>query len=270
MRRLFPLTISAVLLSGGADGALRADQPPSVADEAKFYRLIFGKNTLNTEVDADFARGRLDSTLRSWIIYIDQLCGLTEEQETKLRLAGQGDIRRFLDRVEEVKHAHRETLTIPGEIRSLQEAWTLNPFLDGSLFWKTLKKNLSGAQVAKLESALKELELRDQRELIWAFVELESKALSLSATQQARFAELLIKETRPSHRLFPYRYKGLWTEVTGIPESKLKPIFNESQWHDLRRELAWMKTTPPNIRNEEFYFRSQRANRQAAKRGQGK
>jgi hypothetical protein len=41
MRRLFPLTISAVLLSGGADGALRADQPPTVADEAKFYRLIF-------------------------------------------------------------------------------------------------------------------------------------------------------------------------------------------------------------------------------------
>jgi hypothetical protein len=136
----------------------------------------------------------------------------------------------------------------------LQEAWVTEPFLEDSLFSKTLRRTLSEAQLAKLDKALAEIKRIEQEDLVQAFVEHESRILTLNDDQRRRFRELLLKETRPSRRLRPYRHWGLLVQVSRIPESKIKPIFDESQWGKLHREFEAASRVAPNDLDAHLYL----------------
>jgi hypothetical protein len=263
-RCLLALLLAATVIAEMCAESSDADEPPSAATDAIFYGWVLGSGISSTNVTPADARRRLDSILKSWVIYIDQLSGLTEDQQTKLRLAGLGDIQHFLDKVEEkrqvfqtIRHDPIQVQAFRKEIRPLQKFWISNPFLEGSLFWKTLRKTLPAAQFAKLESKLREQERNESRELVRGFVKHERSRLKLRDSQCVRLEKLLLKETQRSNRLAAFRYCGILEQVSEIPEPRLRPIFEESQWQELQQELEWARQAPPNSSDLDFYFYQQ-------------
>ena len=64
--------------------------------EQNFDQWVFGNlRTLSA------ARARLDALLASKVDEIQRICRINEAQKKKLHLAGEGDIERLMDRVEE-------------------------------------------------------------------------------------------------------------------------------------------------------------------------
>jgi hypothetical protein len=224
-----------------------------VHSELEFDQCIFGQQFDGSVICQEVAEHRLRSLLESHLVFLDQLCNLTEAQTTKLRLAGEATIRRFFDRVtgtrlafSAIKDNQSAINQLRDELHALRESWVMEPFLADSLFAKVLAKTLSGSQLAIYENEIKEMKLVEHRELIESFIQLERRHLSLSVSQQQQLQELLLRETRHSRRLRPYRYVNLMAQVSRIPESRIQPIFNSSQWEMLNHEFKLAKLAGPN------------------------
>ena len=59
------------------------------------------------------ARARLDANLGLRIDDLDRACSITEVQKKKLKLAGLGDIKRYYDRVEDLKRKYTPARAAP-------------------------------------------------------------------------------------------------------------------------------------------------------------
>ncbi len=137
----------------------------SSADEAFFVtfsagdlqQLIFGAHR-----DAKTFRERVLRLLDQRIVAVDAICGLSDSQNEKLRLAGGGDLQRLLDRAAQVEDRFGDTTSIRSfdefekwaralfdETEALRPALQRSPFEWNSLFAKTLKRTLSPEQAAE-------------------------------------------------------------------------------------------------------------------------
>ncbi len=113
---------------------------------------------------------------------------------------------------------------------------------------------MSKAQVAKYEAAVDEMKQMEHGELIEFFLWAETNTLNLSPDQCRRLKDLLTKETRHSRKLRPFRYPALLIEASRIPEAKIKPILDGSQWHKLNREFDAAKRAEPNAWDERRFI----------------
>ncbi len=98
----------------------------------------------------------LDLLLKMKTEEIARAVDLSETQKGKLLLAGQGDVRRFIDRVDEIKLKYQSNEMFQNdwnrifqEIRPLQIALGRGLFGGDSLFAKTLTKMLTAEQAAR-------------------------------------------------------------------------------------------------------------------------
>jgi hypothetical protein len=144
-------------LTGGR--RLRARIPVGTLDQ-----LVIGSG----QCAAD-GRRRLDTLLNQKIIAVDQFCRLTETQKQKLQLAGRGDIKRFIDRVESLRPTFQQVHLIADEddarkvstwagtlawdANTLRSTLSLGLFEDGSLFAKTLRSSVAADQFAAYDAA---------------------------------------------------------------------------------------------------------------------
>ena len=71
-----------------------------VVNNIQFDSWVFGNIG---SANAGVARNKLDSLLTLSVEDLERSCGLTPVQKKKLLLAGHGDIKRFFDRVDEVR-----------------------------------------------------------------------------------------------------------------------------------------------------------------------
>src|SRR5262245_25324076 len=90
----------------------------------------------------------------SWKIEdIDLVCHLTDAEKEKLRLAGRGDIKHFLERVQDLKASLKSPTTLAvRELGSLRRLMTSGLFEEGSLFSKARRRILTSEQLMKLEA----------------------------------------------------------------------------------------------------------------------
>src|SRR5262249_241038 len=108
--------------------------------------------------DRDAAAEQLDVLLRQKIAMIDQVCGLTDTQKAKLRLAGQGDAARLFDRVDGIASQVRAVEDDPVKVYQLLSVGNLlqrdcvRPGFccDGWLFFKSLQRLLTSDQTTRL------------------------------------------------------------------------------------------------------------------------
>jgi hypothetical protein len=139
------------------DGS-RADKPLRITDAA-IDRLLCGE-----EGGAGNGRRLLNAALERRIEAIDANCRLSGAQRRKLQLAGRGDIKRFLDRVDAVRPTSPRTdddledLTLCGMAWSWDDearvpARRFGLFEQGSLFSKMVKTLLTESQAAAFEAA---------------------------------------------------------------------------------------------------------------------
>jgi hypothetical protein len=247
------LIVTAILSLAGTGRAARAQDDVVVEDNEEgpvnmvvnmgaveqVEQILYGRFGVG---GAGMARNKLDSALALRIDDVGRICGLTEAQRKKLQLAGRGDIKRFFDRVEETKRKfqavqNNQFNNIWQEIQPLQVELNSGLFGDDSFFAKTVKRTLDDEQAAKFENAVRQRRLvRYHATIAWCVVQLD-RSVGLSDEQRRRLVELLVKESQPPKRFGQNDYWFMMFQASKLPESQLKPIFDDVQWRILQRQL---------------------------------
>jgi hypothetical protein len=238
MRRASRIRLSAaallVILNAGAPARAQDDPEPEAEQPVpRRSQPVMTAEQLDQWIfrgSADAARDRLESRLVRVIDQVDQMYALTPEQRKKLEVAGRGDIKRLFDRVQETKEQLDRTAEDPVrahsvflEVQTLQREIQQNYFEEGSLFAKTLKKVLTPGQHARHE--------RDfYRSRVDRFISFLDRPLRLSHDQHRRFVAVVVDETHPLKKYGSFEYDAMMLQASRLPEEKLKPIFDASQW----------------------------------------
>jgi hypothetical protein len=200
------------------------------------------------------ARNKLDSSLKLRIDDLDRACHISDLQKKKLLLAGRGDIKRFFDKIEEVKRKFQNgqndlNANIWQDIQPLQVELNTGLFGDDSIYRKSISRTLGGDQISRYESLVRERKMvRYKATIEWFVVHLD-KGLGFSDDQRQHFVELLVNESRPPKKFGQGDYWYLMLQTARVPESRLKPIFDVPQWRLLSRQFdqargmeAWLKS----------------------------
>lgn len=253
------LTAAALLAIVGAGASARAqddedeeDQPKAavvnrfnafVANEAQFDQWVFGNMGMG---NAAAARGKLDSLLVLNVEDVDRTCGLTPVQKKKLILAGRGDIKRFFDRVDEVRkkftkdknfNFQNQFQQVWQEIQPLQTTFNAGLFGSDSIYGKAIHATLTPEQAEKHERVVTDrLHYR-----YWARVDLAMELLNnevgFTDDQRKQLVKLLHDETKPPRKMGQNDYYVVLYQLSRIPEAKIKPVFEDIQWRFLKRQL---------------------------------
>jgi len=205
------------------------------------------------------ARSRLDALLLLRLEDVVQACSLSDTQRQKLQLAGRGDIKRFFDRVEElrrrfqlVKSDQNRIGEILQEIQPLQLTFQTGPFGDTSIFSKTLNTTLTTEQREGYETAARERRKFRYQAGVELLVTKLDEALVMRAEQRRKFEQILIEETRPPAHFGPYDQQVVLLQAGRIPEEKLRALFDEHQWQTLTRQFQKARELEPFLKSNGF------------------
>jgi hypothetical protein len=185
-------------------------------------------------------------------------CDLTQDQSKKLKVAGRGDIKRLLDRLDPaLNHPTSQTTEdiqeLVEEVDGLQRAVD-GPFGAGSLFSKTLGTTLTRDQFAGLERALGE------RNAAWYVIAVSDTVrklawvADLSDTQSKQLVRLLLTETRAPRKIGKSDYAFVMFQASKLPEIKLTQIFHGGQWKALKEQFASWASFEMPLKKEGFVF----------------
>lgn len=132
--------------------ALRDRNRNPEGDPAYFEGIVFGAQGAES---IEAVRMKLGFMMQIKIEVVDLACGLDSRQRRRLRVAGEGDIKRLFDRIDELKGKWRfeQGAIPPASVREaieLRNTIALSPFSGGnSLFARTLDRFLSTEQRAR-------------------------------------------------------------------------------------------------------------------------
>jgi hypothetical protein len=229
------------------------DQPQVVFAEENFDQWVFGGRTVAA------TRGRLDSQLAIRIEAVAQVGELTDAQRQKFQLAGRGDIRRFLDRVEEQR---KKFLLVRKDQNKIGELWqeiqplqmTINAGLhgDGSLFAKTLKTILAAEPYARYEEAERERRVFHYRARVELVVGLLDDVLALGDERRRNLVDLVVNETRIPRSFGQYDHYVVLLQMSRLPEERLKMVFDASQWRRFDRQRRQFQGMEPFLKQNGF------------------
>ena len=266
---LWMLTVSVIACSGnaafGQDEEIIDDRP--IAPEANLpARMVRAVQFTPEQVDQwvfnrwgglAATRDRLEADLALRIDDLDRACAITPVQQKKLKLAGMGDIKRYFDRVDQLKQrfagesasARGNVNNIWQEMQPLQIELNAGLFGTNSFFVKTLKSTLDADQAKRYEELLQERAAeRGSATIEWFVVHID-KALGLSELQRRRLVELLAKETPPPQRFGQADFWYLMYQLTRVPEDRIRAILDEPQWRLLNRQFAQARGMEPWLKS---------------------
>jgi hypothetical protein len=202
------------------------------------------------------AKARLEANLALRIDDIERACAVTELQKKKLKLAGMGDIKRYYDRVEDLKRKYAAGAGSPQinnniwqEMQPLQLELNGGLLGDASIFVKTIKSTLGPDQAKRYDELMRGRTDERRRATIEWFVVHIDKALGLSDLQRGRLVELLASETPPPERFGQADFWYLMYQMTRLPEAKVKDILDEPQWRLLSRQFIQARGMGPWLRS---------------------
>jgi hypothetical protein len=192
------------------------------------------------------ARNQLELRLAGRIRELDADCYLTAAQVKKLELAGRGDIKRFMDRVDNIRRTLEDPRSSVEDLRAarlgmieLDANAIKRLFGDDSLLCKTLAGMLDPEQVAAREKAIFGRNVIRHRTAVAAATTAIQANLDMNDEQCKRFAELLLRETRAPRRFGTAPDVALVLfQASRIPEERIRPIFDDAQWRILSRWMA--------------------------------
>jgi hypothetical protein len=192
------------------------------------------------------ARDLLEMRLAGRLRELETECHLTAAQMKKLQLAGRGDIKRFMDRVNHVASVMEEPGSSVEDLRAARlemiDLGTLagpRLFGDDSLLCKTLGSTLDPNQAAARARALLQRNAVRHRTAIDSAVKSLQTNLGMSDEQRTGLAKLLLRETRPPRKFGNAPDVALVLfQASRIPEARIRPIFDDAQWRIMSRWMA--------------------------------
>lgn len=195
--------------------------------------------------NAKVAREHLEKLLSLRTDDVDRGCKLADNQRKKLQLAGQGDIKRFFEQVErvqkkfEVARMDQNKLNLFWqEMQPIQTMVQSGLYVDDSLFQKTLRNMLSGEQLAQYSKHESERRTFVYRARIELAVSVLENVLPLRDEQRQKLIALTVEQTKPPKQFGQQDYYVVLFMMSKVPESKLKPLFGQSEWNVLRQQFA--------------------------------
>jgi hypothetical protein len=219
--------------------AVNLGQVAAVPNLDQVDQWVFGRMGGTSE-----ARGRLESALAIRIDDVERACGISEAQKKKLKVAGQGDIKRFYDRVEDVKRKFvrmstglEPNVNIWQDVQPMQNEIYIGLFGDDSMLHKTIQKTLSDEQRARYDALIAQRTQERRHATIELFIGHLDKALGLTDDQRTRLTSLFEREIPPPLKMGQADYWYFMFRTSKLPESTLKPIFDAPQWRLLSRQF---------------------------------
>ncbi len=221
------------------------------------------------------AKSHLDADLTLRIDDLYRACSLTQLQMKKLKLAGHGDIKRYYDRVDDLKRKYVSSAGAPNnnwnniwqEMQPLQMELNTGFFGENSIFVKTIKKTLTDDQAQRYDDLMRRRSVERQRATVEWFIVHIDKALGLTEDERTRLAELLITETPPPNRYGQGDFWYLMYQMSRLPEAKIKSIVDEPQWRLLSRQFAQARGMEPWLRTNGIIVGDAKSVQRAVRQG---
>lgn len=218
----------------------KVERPPDRANRfvvgpEQIDACIFG-NVVRRDQSGISGSDRLESLLSARCESIASVVSLSQDQVSKLRLAGHGDIHRFMEKVDEVRikfdavrNDQEKMNQMWQEVQPLQQQVQAGLFGTGSLFNKVLSEILDDQQLYDVRTD-EEKRLRfGYQARIWRAVAQLERSTPLTKEQRDKLLELLLATPPPLRFGQQDHYYVLW-QLSKIPEEKIKPLFDEAQW----------------------------------------
>lgn len=249
---LYGVIVAGVIVFCCGQRTLSAQPEPGVITATDFVRLVFQSS------DPETARRQLDVTLQREIRGLDQLCQLTELQEQKLKLAGQGDIKRLLDRVDAARRQLEPAAGGPAVldnelwrlIYDLRREMTDELFNESSLFLKVRERILTPVQSARLQRTAQEQRDPAFYSAVRAYILSAEKSLELTAAQSDALENLLIDTLPRTGMGAQYQNYLIAYRVSKIPEEQFAAILDQPQLEALQSVLSHARALEPFLRRQ--------------------
>jgi hypothetical protein len=221
--------------------------PPSMTKEQ--YVQWIDQTVLGSSEGSLEVRAQLETILALKIEYLDRACGITGSQKRKLELAGRGDVKRFFDAVDEhrqrydaVKNRQQAFAKLQTEVQALANRRGKQLFDEASIFAKTLSKMLTAEQTARIDTAARRSRSFRHRAKVDLVVQSLDVLAGLRDEQRRRLTELLVRETRPARNsLADFDVEIVIAQAAQLPESKIRPVFDDDQWRSVAPVLQTLK-----------------------------
>jgi hypothetical protein len=215
------------------------------AAQPEFTDQNFEMWVFQQDQNAAGARKRLDAQLTLHVDAIDRACKLTDPQKKKLRLAGRGDIKRVFDlydvakqKFQVLKQVHQKEpekwqdnwQKMWQDISPIQQTLQAGVFHDDSLLLKSVRHALTAEQLPRYEALARERRAFRHQAAIGSAVQTIEQTAPLRDAQRRALIALLERETKPARKAGTYESYVIMVQFGRLPEAKLKPLFDNSQW----------------------------------------
>jgi hypothetical protein len=210
------------------------------------YKAQFDQWVRSEFGSPDVVGDQLEMQLATRLLELEAECHLTPPQVKKLRLAGRGDVKRFMDRFDGIARTFAEPHSSVDDLRTamleMQDLRGLarqRLFDEKSLLGKTLAGTLDRNQVAERElSFVERNKIRYQVAVSRAIKTLQGN-LGLKKVQSAKLEAILLRETQAPRRFGNAPDIALVLfQASRVPEEKIRSIFDDDQWKTLSRWMA--------------------------------
>lgn len=185
-----------------------------------------------SEPSQSFASAQLSVEL----LLVQRASQLTDEQAAKLKLAGEGDVARFEERVDRLRHQlvgktfpQEQIGEIYQQIQPLSQALQQGLFRDDSLYAKVLRQTLTREQRTLYEEAQQQRRARSYAAAVDLVIASLEQAAPMSAAQRTALRELILSETRPPKVVGQYDAYYAAVQFSTLSERKLAAILDPAQ-----------------------------------------
>jgi hypothetical protein len=190
---------------------------------------------------------------------IDRACGLSEDQKSKLRIAGQGDYARFGRQVDELRaefvgktYNQNEIGNIYQKIQPLGQIYQAGLLGNSSLFSKVLANTLTLEQAAKFDRIAEERERARYSAKVRMFVVTVERTCPLTDKQRTALVELLLAETKPPKRFGQYDWYVIMYYASKVPDQRFETILDEAQMRQFKQTLRQGAAMEHFLRQQKF------------------
>ncbi|TWU43139.1 hypothetical protein Q31b_21770 [Novipirellula aureliae] len=200
-----------------------------------FYQWVFqGQNGLDAGMKS------LENSLESELIRLELQIPLSEAQKQKIRLAGQVDIKRFLDRLDLARDKFmalstsdvndNQVINEAYQIASpLGREWSVGLFGDQSFVQKVVSTALNAEQLTKVEAERQRLLKQNTETVIRVNIATLGRSLLFSEKQRDFLMQYCLENIPPFDTTHNRASMLLEYHFAQIPEQQIKDYFDEVQ-----------------------------------------
>ena len=190
-----------------------------------------------------YGQQQIENQLGNKVQQLSSEYDLTEAQQSKLMLAAQCEAKQFSNEVDALRQKYNSTTgDIIGQQIVVKQAQALQKkrqtlFGPDSFSSKVMARTVTGEQLSKYQAALEDrLRIRHRSNIEGAIRDIERQVV-IKIAQHEALVELLISEIPPPKSTHDYDETMVKYQLSRIFEQKLRPVFEEDQWPQVRQIL---------------------------------